>query len=63
MVVAVKAGSTGESMVAPVVPSMLVAEAERQKVSAAPLFRGLDIDKVDLEAQSAMISHAMPSQW
>jgi AraC-like DNA-binding protein len=54
---AVKADSTVESMVAPVVPSLLVAEAERQKISARPLFRGLNIDEADLEAQSDMISH------
>jgi len=52
-----RAGTNGESMVAPVVPSLLVSEAERQKVSPAPLFRGLNIDKVELEAQSNMISH------
>lgn len=53
----VKAGTTGESMVAPVVPSLLVAEAERQKISSTPLLRGLNIDKLDLETQSDMISH------
>jgi AraC-like DNA-binding protein len=57
MVAALKAGSTGESMVAPVIPSLLMAEAQRQKVSARPLLRGLHIDEVDLDAQSDMISH------
>ena len=51
------AALAGESMVAPVFPSLLVAEAARQKVNAKPLFRGLNLDKGDLEAQSDMISH------
>jgi len=55
--VALKAGLAGESMAAPVIPSLLVAEAARQKVSARPLLRGLHFDVVDLDKQSDMISH------
>ena len=44
-------------MVAPVVPGLLMAEADRRGVSARPLFRGLDIDELDLQAQSDLISH------
>lgn len=44
-------------MVAPVIPSLLMAEAHRQKVSARPLLRGLPLDALDLDEQSDMISH------
>lgn len=43
-------------MVAPVIPSLLMAEAKRQKVSTRPLLRGLHLDEADLVGQSDMIS-------
>lgn len=44
-------------MVAPVIPALLMAEAQRQQVSARSLLRGLHLDEVDLNAQNDMISH------
>lgn len=57
LVVALKARSNGESMVAPVIPSLLMAEARRLHVSAKPLLRGLHLDEPGLDAQSDMIPH------
>lgn len=57
MIEALKTGSTGESMVAPVIPSLMMVEANRQQFSARQILRGLGIDDIDLDTQSDMISH------
>jgi AraC-like DNA-binding protein len=49
------ARTSTDAMVAPVVLSLVLAEAERQQVSPRPLLRGLNIDKADLESPSSMV--------
>jgi AraC-like DNA-binding protein len=46
-----------DTLVAPVFLEPILAQAARRKLDLGPLFRGLDIERADLEAPGAMISH------